>query len=105
MPDGDYKLGRHKVTKCLGGVRLPDGTLAGSTLTMDQALRNLVGELGLDLADASRRTATHAADYLGVTDRGRLQTGAWADWVVLDRDLQLTDVFVEGVSIELAHAG
>jgi N-acetylglucosamine-6-phosphate deacetylase len=105
MPDGDYKLGRHKVTKCLGGVRLPDGTLAGSTLTMDQALRNLVGELGLDLADASRRTATHAADYLGVTDRGRLQPGAWADWVVLDRDLQLTDVFVEGVSIELAHAG
>jgi N-acetylglucosamine-6-phosphate deacetylase len=105
MPDGDYKLGRHKVTKCLGGVRLPDGTLAGSTLTMDQALRNLVGELGLDLADASRRTATHAADYLGVSDRGRLQTGAWADWAVLDRDLQLTDVFVEGVSIELAHAG
>jgi len=105
MPDGDYKLGRHKVTKCLGGVRLPDGTLAGSTLTMDQALRNLVDELGLDLADASRRTATHAADHLGVPDRGRLQAGAWADWVVLDRDLQLTDVFVEGVSIELAHAG
>ncbi len=105
MPDGDYKLGRHKVTKCLGGVRLADGTLAGSTLTMDQALRNLVDELGLDLADASRRTATHAADYLGATDRGRLHTGAWADWVVLDRDLQLTDVFVEGVSIEFAHAG
>ena len=42
MPDGDYRLGRHAVTKCLGGVRLADGTLAGSTLTMDQALRNLV---------------------------------------------------------------
>jgi N-acetylglucosamine-6-phosphate deacetylase len=106
MPDGDYKLGRHKVTKCLGGVRLPDGTLAGSTLTMDQALRNLVETLGLDLADASRRTATHAADYLGVADRGRLQAGAWADWVVLDRDLQLSDVYVEGASIEHhTHAG
>jgi N-acetylglucosamine-6-phosphate deacetylase len=105
MPDGDYKLGRQMVTKCLGGVRLADGTLAGSTLTMDQALRNLVDELGLDLADASRRTATHAADYLGASDRGRLQPGAWADWVVLDRDLQLTDVFVEGVSIEHPHAG
>ena len=102
MPDGDYKLGRHKVTKCLGGVRLPDGTLAGSTLTMDQALRNLVVELGLDLADASRRTATYAADYLGATDRGRLQPGAYADWVVMDRDLQLTDVFVEG-EIGRAH--
>ena len=46
MPDGEYKLGSHTVTKCLGGVRLPDGTLAGSTLTMDQALRNLV-KIGL----------------------------------------------------------
>ncbi|WP_374357036.1 N-acetylglucosamine-6-phosphate deacetylase, partial [Chitinimonas sp.] len=54
MPDGNYKLGRHTVTKCLGGVRLPDGTLAGSTLTLDEALRNLVG-LGLDIDDASRR--------------------------------------------------
>jgi N-acetylglucosamine-6-phosphate deacetylase len=105
MPDGEYKLGRQMVTKCLGGVRLADGTLAGSTLTMDQALRNLVNGLGLDLADASRRTATHAADYLGAADRGRLQPGAWADWVVLDRDLQLTDVFVQGASIEHAHAG
>jgi N-acetylglucosamine-6-phosphate deacetylase len=104
MPDGQYKLGRHSVTKCLGGVRLPDGTLAGSTLTMDQALRNLVNELGLDLPDASRRVSTHAADYLGVADRGRLAPGAWGDVVVLNRDLHLTDVYVEGVSIELAHA-
>ncbi|MFT5645248.1 MAG: N-acetylglucosamine-6-phosphate deacetylase, partial [Janthinobacterium sp.] len=39
MPDGAYLLGRQTVHKCLGGVRLPDGTLAGSILTMDQALR------------------------------------------------------------------
>ena len=105
MPDGDYKLGRHKVTKCLGGVRLPDGTLAGSTLTMDQALRNLVDELGLGLVDASRRVSTHAADYLGVADRGRLSVGAWADAVLLDRDLKVMDVYVEGASIDHAHAG
>ncbi|HEX3141869.1 MAG TPA: N-acetylglucosamine-6-phosphate deacetylase [Rhizobacter sp.] len=104
MPDGQYKLGRHSVTKCLGGVRLADGTLAGSTLTMDQALRNLVNELDLELPDASRRVSTHAADYLGATDRGRLAPGAWGDVAVLDRDLELTDVYVEGASIELAHA-
>jgi N-acetylglucosamine-6-phosphate deacetylase len=101
MPDGDYKLGRHTVTKCLGGVRLADGTLAGSTLTMDQALRNLVG-LGLPLAEASARVSTHAADHLGERERGRLQTGAWADIVVLDRDLALQGVIVEGDPIELA---
>jgi N-acetylglucosamine-6-phosphate deacetylase len=96
MPDGEYKLGSHKVFKCMGGVRLADGTLAGSTLTMDQALRNLVLELGLDLADASRRVSTCAADYLGIAERGRLQVGAMADIVVLDRELALQQVIVEG---------
>jgi N-acetylglucosamine-6-phosphate deacetylase len=99
MPDGIYRLGRHTVTKCLGGVRLADGTLAGSTLTMDQALRNLVG-LGLTLAEAARRTSTLAAEHLGLADRGRLVPGAWADVVLLDHELQLTGVVVEGEAIE-----
>lgn len=102
MPDGDYQLGRHTVTKCMGGVRLPDGTLAGSTLTMDQALRNLV-DLGLEIADASRRVSTYAAEYMGLSERGHLAVGAWADLVVMDRDLQLQRVVVEGEEIELAN--
>ena len=104
MPDGDYRLGRHTVTKCLGGVRLPDGTLAGSTLTMDQALRNLVA-LGLSLAEASRRTATIAAEHLGLADRGALAPGGWADVVVLDASLQLQRVLIEGEEIDLEDAG
>jgi N-acetylglucosamine-6-phosphate deacetylase len=96
MPDGEYRLGRHTVTKCLGGVRLADGTLAGSTLTMDQAFRNLVNTLGLDLIDASQRVSTNAADYLGITDRGRLRVGGWADVVILDRELEIQGVMVEG---------
>jgi N-acetylglucosamine-6-phosphate deacetylase len=103
MPDGEYRLGSHRVTKCLGGVRLPDGTLAGSTLTMDQALRNLIG-LGLSLREASLRVSRHAADYLGLEDRGRIEEGCHADLVVLDRDLQLQRVLVEGEDIDLADA-
>ncbi|MDC7702331.1 N-acetylglucosamine-6-phosphate deacetylase [Vogesella indigofera] len=99
MPDGEYKLGSHTVTKCMGGVRLADGTLAGSTLTMDQALRNLV-QIGLPLAQASNRLSLYPADYLGVADRGRLETGAWADIVVMDTDLQLQHVYVEGECLE-----
>ncbi len=99
MPDGDYRLGRHTVTKCLGGVRLSDGTLAGSTLTMDQALRNLVS-LGLPLAEAAERTSTHAASYLGLADRGRVQAGAWADLVCLHPvTLALQQVVVEGEAL------
>jgi len=100
MPDGEYRLGRQTVTKCLGGVRLADGTLAGSTLTMDQALINLVEALSLDLVEAAKRTSTHAADYLGIRDRGRLQAGAFADLLVLDRDLAIQDVYLEGVALD-----
>ncbi len=103
MPDGEYMLGRQVVHKCLGGVRLADGTLAGSTLTMDQALRNLVS-IGLDLADASRRVSTYAADFLGMPERGRLQPQSYADMVVLDRALKLIAVYVEGEKIDLKNA-
>jgi N-acetylglucosamine-6-phosphate deacetylase len=99
MPDGEYRLGRQRVYKCMGGVRLADGSLAGSTLTMDQALRNLVG-LGLSLSEASQRVSTHAAQFLGLEDRGQLRPGAWADLVVLNAALQIQRVVVEGEEIE-----
>ncbi|KAF1031940.1 MAG: N-acetylgalactosamine-6-phosphate deacetylase [Pseudomonas sp.] len=103
MPDGEYKLGSHTVTKCLGGVRLADGTLAGSTLTMDQALRNLV-KIGLPISEASQRLSQFPADYLGLPERGRLQPGSFADCVRLDRHLNLTDVMVEGEAIDFQNA-
>ncbi|PHV12256.1 N-acetylglucosamine-6-phosphate deacetylase [Chitinimonas sp. BJB300] len=95
MPDGNYKLGRHTVTKCMGGVRLSDGTLAGSTLTLDEALRNLVG-LGLPVDDAARRLSTYQAEMLDLDDRGVLKPDAQADIVVIDRNLRLKAVYVEG---------
>lgn len=99
MPDGDYRLGRQRVRKCEGGVRLADGTLAGSTLTMDLALRNLVS-LGLPLSEASARTSLYAARYLGLQDRGQLVAGAWADVVALHpQSLQLQQVWVEGEAV------
>ena len=96
MPDGAYPLGRQTVHKAGGAVRLADGTLAGSTLTMDQALRNLVG-LGLSVAEASACTSAHAAHYLDLPDRGQLAVGAWADVVQLHpQTLQVQQVWVEG---------
>lgn len=114
MPDGAYRLGRHTVFKrsealeaggrrCLGAVRLADGTLAGSTLTLDVALRHLV-DLGLPLAEAAARCSTHAARYLGLADRGVLAPGARADLVRLDmRTLALSGVWVEGEEVDLGQ--
>ena len=100
MPDGDYRLGRHTVFKCLGAVRLADGTLAGSALTMDRALGALL-RLGLPLAEASERTATLAARHLGLADRGVLAPGAWADLVQVDgASGALQRVWVEGEAVE-----
>ncbi len=98
MPDGDYRLGRQQVRKCDNGVRLADGTLAGSCLTMLQAFRNLVA-VGLPIEEASRRTSTIAADYLGLEDRGQIVSGAIADLIVLNRTLELTSVVVRGHAI------
>jgi N-acetylglucosamine-6-phosphate deacetylase len=97
MPDGAYRLGRQTVHRCLGAVRLADGTLAGSCLTMDQALRNWV-QLGLSLQEACLRVSTLAAQYLGETDLGMLRPGAHADCVVLEpTSLTVQRVMVAGV--------
>jgi N-acetylglucosamine-6-phosphate deacetylase len=99
MPDGTYRLGTHSVYKCLCAVRLANGTLAGSALTMDQALRNLVG-LGFPLQEAVRRLSTFPADFLGNNAIGRLRIGACADVVVLDEQLNVKRVCIDGVPID-----
>jgi N-acetylglucosamine-6-phosphate deacetylase len=98
MPDGDYKLGSHTVHKCLGGVRLADGTLAGSALTMDQALRNLVG-LGLSIPEASKRLSQIPAEIIGIVDRGMIKENYYADLLILNDDLTLKDIYIEGDKI------
>jgi N-acetylglucosamine-6-phosphate deacetylase len=98
MPDGDYRLGRHPIVKTGNAVRLADGTLAGSALTMDRALRNLL-QLGLSLEDAARRLSTWPADYLGLDDRGRIAPGAAADLVVVNGSGELLAVLAEGAAV------
>ena len=79
-------------------VRLADGSLAGSVLTMDRALRNLLS-LGLPLAEAARRCSTLPAEYLGLPDRGRLVPAAAADLVVVDGAGQIKLVLAEGAIV------
>ena len=99
MPDGDYRLGAHTVVKAGGAMRLADGTLAGSALTMDAALRNLVS-IGLPLAEASQRLSALPARWIGADDIGRLEAGARADLVVLDDRLRPTAVVIGGRPID-----
>jgi N-acetylglucosamine-6-phosphate deacetylase len=68
-----------------GAVRRADGTLAGSTLSMERAVRNTVG-LGVPVERAVEMASTIPAGALGLTDRGRLAPGMRADLVALDPD-------------------
>jgi len=79
-----------------GAPRLPDGTLAGSALTMDGAIRTLVERAGVELAVALRAASTTPARLLGLDDRGVLRAGARADIAVLDATLHVADVLVAG---------
>jgi N-acetylglucosamine-6-phosphate deacetylase len=101
MPAGEYRLGEHRIFKQDDAVRLADGTLAGSVLTMDRALAHL-RHLGLPLEQAALRCSTLPARYLGLEDRGRLVPGAVADVVVLDREGRLEAVFAEGQAVRAA---
>jgi N-acetylglucosamine-6-phosphate deacetylase len=83
-----------------GAPRLADGTLAGSALTMDGALRTVV-EAGVDLAVALAAASATPARVLGMADRGRIEPGARADLVVLTPDLRPEQVWVGGVPLDL----
>lgn len=99
MPDGKYYLGNFEVTVLNGVCRNAEGKLAGSTLTLDRALRNIVA-LGIPLADAVRMLTTNPAKLLGVEfKKGALRTGADADIVLLDQNLQITNVWTRGIPL------
>jgi N-acetylglucosamine-6-phosphate deacetylase len=75
---------------------LDDGTIAGSTLTMDRAFAKLVSETGLSLSDAATVCSTTPARALGLQGFGVLAPGAIADFAVLDRDLRVVQTWVAG---------
>jgi N-acetylglucosamine-6-phosphate deacetylase len=103
MPDGAYRLGTFDVTVSGGVCRNAEGKLAGSTLTLDRALRNIVS-LDVKLADALAMLTTNPARLLGLEGRkGTLAPGADADLVLLDANLAVAGVMTRGSSLELSR--
>jgi N-acetylglucosamine-6-phosphate deacetylase len=95
VQDGSYSLGGFEVKIRDGVARGPDGQLAGSVLTMIEAVRNL-HELGVPLSDALAAASTVPAGVLGLPDVGGLAPGAVADIVVVDDNLRIERVVVGG---------
>lgn len=100
MAEGETELGGQRVIVHGGAARLPSGSLAGSVLTLDAAVRNAVS-CGLTLPQASALASAVPARYLGLEDRGELAPDRRADIVVLDADLEVRSVVAGGRAVAL----
>lgn len=98
MSEGKSELGGQEVIIKNGKAQLPNGNLAGSLLTLDQALRNAI-EAGLTLEQASHLVSRNPAAYMGLSDRGSLELGKRADMVVLDQAFNVLEVYVQGKKV------
>ena len=103
MSPGEYELSGRKVRLEDGAVRLPDGTLAGSALTMDQAVLNAVELMRASLEDAVRMATETPASMLRMPEKGRIARGADADLVVMGDDGKIRETIVAGETVYAAH--
>jgi N-acetylglucosamine-6-phosphate deacetylase len=99
MPDGNYQLGGFEVTVSGGVCRNSEGKLAGSTLTLDRALRNIVA-LGASLHEALQMLTLNPAKLLGIEHKkGVLRESADADIVLLNEKLEVTQAYTRGLAV------
>ena len=90
------RLGGQRITVRDGAAFLDEGTIAGSTLTMNRAFRTIATQFGASIVDAAQLCSTTPARQLGLTGFGVIATGAMADLVVLDRGFGVARTFIGG---------
>jgi N-acetylglucosamine-6-phosphate deacetylase len=103
MPPGTFKLYEHDVTVDEGAARLPDGTLAGSVLSMIKAVQNMVELAGLPLEMVVPMATSVPARVIGLHERkGRIETGLDADFVVISERFNVERVIIRGRELDLS---
>lgn len=97
LNDGTYDLGGQSVIVKNGEARLKSGNLAGSTLTMNKAIKNMVQKVGIDIKDCIKMASLNPATLLGLDkDRGSLLPGKRADITILDKNFNIIYTIREG---------
>lgn len=96
MEDGVYHLGGQEVFVKDGQARLKDGTLAGSVVAMNEAIKNARDHLGMSLCEAINCASRNPANCIHNEKIGRLEKGCQADFVFLDDDLTINQVYING---------
>lgn len=99
LPDGDYEFVGFPITVKNGKATTGAGNLAGSTISLMQGVRRAVA-LGIPLAMAVTAASAHSAKAIGMEGKiGSLRPGAYADMVLLDSELSVQKVFIEGKAL------
>ncbi len=97
LADGISELGGQKVIVSNGEARLENGALAGSVLRMNEAVRNMVVKVGVDLGDAVDMASKNPALNLGIyNDYGSISEGKYASFTVLDQDFNVLMTIKKG---------
>ncbi len=97
LPDGEYSLGEQRIIVRKGEARLENGVLSGSTLTMVDAVRNMVNSFGIPLGDAVKMATVTPAKVIGVDNKkGSIAVNKDADILILDKNLNVKMTMVEG---------
>ncbi|MBR2891928.1 MAG: N-acetylglucosamine-6-phosphate deacetylase [Bacilli bacterium] len=97
LPDGNYELGGQAVVVINGEARLHNGTLAGSVLRMNVAVKNVHQLAGIELTKVLDMASINPAKNIGVDkERGSIKVGKYADFVVLDENFDVVMTISEG---------
>lgn len=99
MPDGNYELGGQAITVKNGAAALLDGTIAGSSISLMDAVRNAV-RFGLSREEALYAASTAPAKTINAAGIGKICVGKASDLLVLDRDLNIIAVFINGLRVQ-----
>ena len=97
LPDGTYDLAGQVTYVKNGEVRLEDGTLAGSVLKMNDAVKNMVNKVGLSIETVIKAVTENPAKNLNIFDKyGSISVGKKANFTILDDDFNVTNTIVGG---------
>jgi N-acetylglucosamine-6-phosphate deacetylase len=97
LEDGEYELGGQKVIVEAGAARLESGVLAGSVLTLDQAVRNLMEITEISIPEIFKMVSLNPAQKLGLDHKlGKIKAGYQADLVIFDSNFKVQKIFIKG---------
>lgn len=97
LEDGKYELGGQAVYVKDGAARLKEGNLAGSTLTLNRAVYNIVNMVNVNLEDAVRMATLNPAKAIGVDDvKGSIEIGKDADLIIFDENINVSNAIIKG---------